>query len=82
MGTWWEPSGVHTDATHMSRRDSVLVAFVIAIWAGVLTMYVGPTFINPLPIWKQVVLAVVACVIIATLAIYSRRRSRRRTSSP
>jgi ribose/xylose/arabinose/galactoside ABC-type transport system permease subunit len=60
----------------------VLVAFVIAIWAGVLTLYVGPTFINPLPMWEQVALAVAGCLIIATLASYSRRRSRRRTSSP
>jgi membrane protein implicated in regulation of membrane protease activity len=66
----------------MSRRDAVLVAVVIAIWAGVLTVYVGPTFINPLPMWEQVVVAVACCVIIATIAIYGRRRSRRRTSSP
>lgn len=60
----------------------MLVAFVLAIWVGVLTTYVGPTFISPLPIWEQVVLAVAGCLIIATLAIYGRRRSRRKTSSP
>lgn len=67
--------------THMSRRDSVLVAFVLAIWCGVLTIYVGPTYIRPLPMWGQVVLAVACCLIIATIAIYGRRRSRRATSS-
>ncbi|MFI4978414.1 MAG: hypothetical protein ACHQC8_07070 [Solirubrobacterales bacterium] len=66
----------------MSRRDSVLVVVVIAIWCGVLTIYVGPTYIQPLPMWRQLVLAVACCVIIATIAIYSRRRSRRKTSSP
>jgi hypothetical protein len=66
----------------MSRRDSVLVALVIAIWNGVLAIYVGPTFIRPLPMWGQIGLAVVGGLIIATLAIYGRRRSRRKTSSP
>ena len=65
----------------MSRRNSVLVAFVIATWTGVLTLYVGPTYIWPLPMWEQVVLAVAGCLIIATIAIYSRRRRRREASS-
>jgi hypothetical protein len=82
MGTWCEPSGAHTDATHMSRRDSVLVALMLAIWGGLLTLYVGPTYIRPLPMWEQVGLAVACCLIIATIAIYGRRRSRRETSSP
>jgi len=55
---------------------------MLAIWVGVLTIYVGPTFISPLPMWEQVVLAVVGGLIIATLAIYGRRRSRRKASSP
>jgi ABC-type multidrug transport system permease subunit len=65
----------------MSRRDSVLVALALAIWCSILTVYVGPTYIRPLPMWGQVVLAVALCVIIGTLAIYSRRRRRRAASS-
>jgi hypothetical protein len=66
----------------MSRRDSVLLALVLAIWGGVLTLYVGPTYISPLPIWGQAGLAAACCLVIATIAIYGRRRSRRKTSSP
>jgi hypothetical protein len=65
----------------MSRRASVLVAFVLAIWCGIITVYVGPTYIRPLPTWGQVVLAVAGCLIIATIAIYGRRRRRREPSS-
>jgi hypothetical protein len=65
----------------MSKRNSVLVAFVIAIWTGVLTIYVGPTYIWPLPLWVQVALAVACCLIVGTIAIYSRRRRRRAASS-
>jgi LPXTG-motif cell wall-anchored protein len=64
----------------MSRRDSVLVALVLAVWAGVLTLYVGPTYLRPLPLWEQLALAVAGLVIIATLAMYGRRRRRRNTS--
>ena len=66
----------------MSKRDLVLVSFVLAFCGGVMTFYVGPTYIQPLPIWEKVVMAVACCLIIATIAIYSRRRSRRETSSP
>ena len=66
----------------MSKRNSVLVAVVIAIWSVVLATYFGPTFINPLPLWEQVTLAAAACLIVAAIAIYSRRRSRRVSSSP
>ena len=65
----------------MSKRDSVLLALVIAIWGGVLTVYVGPTYIRPLPMWGQAVLAVACCLVVATIAIYSRRRRRRAASS-
>lgn len=65
----------------MSRRDAGLVAFVLAIWAGILTVYVGPTYLAPLPMWAKVVLALAGCLIIATIAIYSRRRRRREPSS-
>ncbi|HXD82383.1 MAG TPA: hypothetical protein VNU27_12495 [Candidatus Acidoferrum sp.] len=66
----------------MSRRDAVLVAIVIAVWTGVLISYVGPTYIRPLPMWGQILLAVACGLIVATIAIDSRRRSRRKTSSP
>ncbi|MGH7760125.1 MAG: hypothetical protein ACREOY_01740 [Candidatus Dormibacteraceae bacterium] len=65
----------------MSKRDSVLVVFWIAIWTGVLTAYVGPTYIRPLPMWGQAVLAAAGCLIVATIAIYARRRRRRGASS-
>jgi hypothetical protein len=64
----------------MSRRNAVLVAVVLAVWAGMLMVYVGPTYIRPLPTWGQVVLAAAGGLIIATIAIYSRRR--RAASSP
>ena len=76
-----KPSGAHTGATYMSRRASVLVAFVLAIWVSILTVYVGPTYLQPLPMWAKVVLALAGCLIIATIAIYGRRRSRREPSS-
>jgi LPXTG-motif cell wall-anchored protein len=66
----------------MSKRDSVLVALVIGVWTAVLTLYVGPTYLRPLPLWGQVALAVAGGLIIATIAIYSRRRRRRAASSP
>ena len=66
----------------MARRDAVLTAVALAISSGVITLYVGPTYLRPLPLWGQVVLAVACGLIVATIAIYSRRRSRRKTSSP
>jgi hypothetical protein len=66
----------------MSKRNSVLVAVVIAIWSVVLATYVGPTFINPLPLWEQVTMAAAACLIVAAIAIYGRRRSRRKEAWP
>jgi hypothetical protein len=81
MGTWCEPSGAHTGARQMSRRDSVLVTLLLAFWGGVLTVYIGPTYIRPLPMWGQAVLAVACCLVVATIAIYSRRRRRRAASS-
>ena len=60
----------------------MLMAIVIALWTGVLTSYVGPIYIRPLPMWGQIVLAVACGLLVATIAIYSRRRSRSKTSSP
>jgi heme A synthase len=82
MRTWCETERRAYLTPSMSKRNSVLVAFVIAIWTGVLTLYVGPTYIRPLPLWAQVVVAAAGCLIIATIAIYARRRRRRAASSP
>src|ERR1700676_1604001 len=66
IGTWGVPGRAHTDDTHMSRSDAVLVALVLPIWAGILTVYVGPTYLPPLPMWTRVVLALAGGLIIAT----------------
>jgi hypothetical protein len=66
----------------MSRRDAAVVGAVLAVWASVLTVYVGPTYLRPFPMWAKVVLALACCVFIGTVAVYGRRRSRRETSSP
>lgn len=62
----------------MSRRDSALVGSVLAVWVSVVTVYVGPSYIRPLPTWAKVVMAVACCLFIATVAVYGRRRARRR----
>jgi peptidoglycan/LPS O-acetylase OafA/YrhL len=61
----------------ISRRDAALVGLVLAVWTSVLTLYVGPTYLQPLPIWAKVVIAIALCLLIATVAVYSRRRARR-----
>ena len=62
----------------MSRRDSALVGAVLGVWVSVLSVYVGPTYIEPLPIWAKVVMAAGCCLFIATVAAYGRRRARGR----
>ena len=61
----------------MSRRNAALVGAVLAVWVSVLTIYVGPTYIRPLPMWAKIVMAAGCCLFIATVAISSRRRARR-----
>ncbi|HEY4914786.1 MAG TPA: hypothetical protein VIJ91_12810 [Candidatus Dormibacteraeota bacterium] len=62
----------------MSRRNAALVGAVVAVWASVLSVYVGPTYIRPLPMWAKVVMAAGCCLFIATMTVYGRRRARGR----
>jgi hypothetical protein len=41
---------------------------------------IGPKYIDPLPMWLKVVVAITGAVLIATVAIYSRRRPRQANS--
>ncbi|MFI5284577.1 MAG: hypothetical protein ACHQ0J_15845 [Candidatus Dormibacterales bacterium] len=66
----------------MSRRKAAVLGFVNALWASAFTLAIGPTYLAPLPMWAKLLLVFVGCCLIATIAIYSRRRSRRKTSSP
>jgi hypothetical protein len=49
----------------------------LAIFIAVLVaLVIGPTYLQPLPIWLKLVIAVAGLCVIATIAIYSRRRAR------
>jgi hypothetical protein len=58
-----------------SWRDRLPLAVAVPI-AVVVTLWVGPAYLQPLPIWMKLVLAAAGCCVIATIAIYSRRRAR------
>ncbi len=60
----------------------MLVAAALAVWGGVLAVYIGPTYLRPLPMWSKIVTAVACCLFVAAIAIYGRRRAQRKTSSP
>jgi hypothetical protein len=62
----------------MSRRNAALVGAVLGVWGSLLSVYVGPTYIRPLPMWAKVVMAAGCCLFIATVAVYGRRRARGR----
>jgi len=65
----------------MSRRMTVVLVFVNVLWASIVTTVIGPTYLNPLPMWAKLLLIVAGCCVIAAIAIYSRRRRRRAASS-
>jgi H+/gluconate symporter-like permease len=65
--------------TSTSRRDWALTIFG-AIFAAGLFIEIGPTYLNPLPMWLKLVLIVAGSCVIAGVAIYSRRRARRTTT--
>jgi hypothetical protein len=59
----------------MSRRDSLW--FILAVPIGVaVALFVGPTYLESLPIWLKLVMAGAGCCVIAAIAVYSRRRAR------
>lgn len=63
----------------MSRRDTILVfGLVVPLSAVIMTFVVGPRYLDPLPMWLKLVIAVACFCFIATVAIYGRRRARRR----
>ena len=62
----------------MSRRDTVLLfGLVVPVSAAIMTLIVGPRYLNPLPMWLKLVMAAIGCCFIATVAIYGRRRTHR-----
>jgi hypothetical protein len=65
----------------MSRRTAFVLVFVNVLWASVLTRAIGPTYLDPLPMWEKLLLIVAGCCLIATIAINGRRRRRRAASS-
>jgi hypothetical protein len=65
----------------MSRRTAAVLVFINVLWASILTRAIGPTYLDPLPMWEKLLLIVAGCCLIATIAIYSRRRRRRAASS-
>jgi uncharacterized membrane protein len=58
-----------------STRDKYIVALAVPI-AVVIALIVGPTDLNPLPIWVRLVIAGAGLCVIATIAVYRRRRAR------
>jgi hypothetical protein len=52
--------------------------FGLAIFLGVsVASLIGPAYIDPLPSWLKVLLAVAGGLTIGALAVYARRRARR-----
>jgi type III secretory pathway component EscS len=59
-----------------SWRDTLQLG--VAVFIGIaVALLIGPTYLRPLPMWVKLLLIVVGCAFIATVAIYSRRRARR-----
>jgi hypothetical protein len=55
--------------------------FGLTVGASVsIVRLIGPKYIDPLPMWLKVVVAITGAVLIATVAIYSRRRPRQANS--
>jgi hypothetical protein len=66
----------------MSKRDTVLAfGLVVPVSASLMTFVVGPTYLEPLPTWLKLVIAGACACVIAALAVYSRRRTRRAAAS-
>jgi hypothetical protein len=67
---------VHTELmASWSWRDRLW--FGLAIFIGVsVALLIGPIYLDPLPLWLKVVIAIAGTLIIATAGIYSRRRAR------
>jgi len=64
-----------------SRRDAVLLSLGTAFIASIITFIVGPAYLEPLPVWLKLLVAAAACLVVAAVAIYGRRRSRRVASA-
>lgn len=71
------PGAAHTAAmAPRSWRDRLQLG--VAVFIGIaVALLIGPTYLRPLPMWSKLLLIVVGCAFIATVAIYSRRRARR-----
>jgi hypothetical protein len=62
----------------MSRRETILIfGLVVPLSAALVTMVVGPQFLAPLPTWTKLAIAAAGLCVIAVVALYARRRTRR-----
>jgi len=59
-----------------SRRQQVLIAITLGVSLSVIQFFIGPTYLEPLPISAKLILAAVLLCMLAALAIYFRRRGR------
>ena len=67
----------HTGAVdRLSRRDRLWFGIVILVVPAVV-LVLGPAYVDPLPTWLKLVVAVVGVLVVGAVAIYSRRRARR-----
>ncbi len=60
-----------------SRRDRVLVGVVVSVSGVLVASVIGPMYLRPLPTWLKLVIVVAGSAMIATIAVYGRRRARR-----
>lgn len=61
----------------MSRREAVvLFGLVVPISAALVSLVIGPQYLQPLPTWAKLIVAAACCCIIGAAAIYSRKRAR------
>jgi hypothetical protein len=58
------------------RRDRLWFGIAILVGPAVV-LVIGPAYLQPLPNAAKVVVVIVGALLVAALAIYSRRRARR-----
>jgi hypothetical protein len=70
----------HTGVVDLRTWQGRLWFGVTVAFSTSLVMLIGPTYIDPLPMWLKGLIAVACVFLIATVAVYSRRRARRANS--
>ena len=60
---------------NVRRRQTLLVfALALPVSAAITALFIGPRYLEPLPMWAKGVVAAACCAFIAAAAIYSRSR--------